>query len=267
MSVYLQVLQNGNAKMNAIKPDEITCPDALLPMIKNPVFHLKPRSRSWLFTLMIFTMFSLIHCYCYGAEKRGTFRDDRDGQIYEWVLIGKQVWMAQNLNYKSNSGSYFYDNDEQAGKVHGRLYTWDAVMKQDISPRGWHVPSNEEWEELATYVAKHNKGAVKKGNLWTRIGTSLKARTGWAAPQYNGTDNFGFAALPAGRMSPVGVFQHGGLGSDRNRARFWSTTEADSERAWNRGVFNGDRFISYSALKGRAISVRCVRDVSLVDQN
>jgi len=114
-----------------------------------------------------------------------TFTDPRDGKVYKTVKIGNQVWMAENLNYDA-SGSKCYNNDPANAEKYGRLYDWETAKK--VCPAGWHLPSEEEWEILIDFVG----GAEIAG-------TKLKAKFGWN--DFNGTDDFGFSALPGGRMS------------------------------------------------------------------
>ena len=117
----------------------------------------------------------------------GTFTDPRDGQQYEWVQIGGQVWMAENLNYDQDSygNDWYYGNDTSLGDVYGRLYDWPAVMQgagssnnnpsgiQGVCPDGWHVPSDEEWKELEIQLgmssfqadALHGRGSNEGSKL------------------------------------------------------------------------------------------------------
>lgn len=141
----------------------------------------------------------------------GSLLDERDGQIYKTVLIGKQVWMAQNLNYASDFyRSYCYDDLSSNCAKYGRLYSWAAAMDslgvfstngkgcgykvscsisypvRGICPAGWHLPSKEEWEVLLNAVGGEDNA-----------GTKLKSSTDWLNGG-NGLDSYGFNALPAG---------------------------------------------------------------------
>jgi uncharacterized protein (TIGR02145 family) len=170
--------------------------------------------------------------------------DKRDEKTYKTVKIGKQTWMAQNLNYKTASGSWCYNNDESKCKQYGRLYDWNTAMS--ACPSGWHLPSSEEWDALE---------AVAGGSV---AGKKLKSKTGWNK-NGNGTDEYGFSALP------------GGVGSDDDFSSvgesgyWWTATggygEGNSD-AENRGMFfhDGVEVDEGGSSVSSGYSVRCVMD-------
>jgi len=127
-----------------------------------------------------------------GCEEKsggnGTFTDSRDSKVYKWVKIGTQTWMAENLNYKFentlDSSGYCYKNDTVNCEVYGRLYNGCDVK---VCPSGWHLPTIEEWKILVDF-AGGEKVAGKK----------LKAKNGWNEKFGDGTDDYGFSALPGG---------------------------------------------------------------------
>lgn len=133
---------------------------------------------------------------------RGTWTDKRDGQVYRTVTIGNQTWMAQNLNYET-ANSYCYDDDETNCSTYGRLYTWSAAVK--ACPEGWELPSLGIWEKL--FVAVGGQGE----------GTKLKSNSGWDS-NGDGTDDYGFAVLPAGSRMSNGNYHSKGF-----YTLFWSS--------------------------------------------
>ena len=137
----------------------------------------------------------------------GSITDSRDGQSYKTVKIGKQTWMAENLNYKTEK-SYCYGFDSTKCLKYGRLYSWEGA--KDACPTGWHVPKLTDWMTLFFTV---------KDTL--SVGRVLRSSSDWKdlrGNEYgNGTDDYGFSALPGGYIN----------GSARDlghKAYFWGYT-------------------------------------------
>jgi uncharacterized protein (TIGR02145 family) len=135
-----------------------------------------------------------------------TFTDGRDGRTYRTVKIGGQTWMAENLNYKTDS-SWCYKNSASNCNAYGRLYSWNAAMK--ACPAGWHLPSEEEWEELFRFVNEEHKhssrGSDGSDGTYNDAYKKLKSKRGWGNISFitsvdngNGTDDYGFRAMPGG---------------------------------------------------------------------
>jgi len=211
-----------------------------------------------------------------------TFTDPRDGKVYQTVVIGNQVWMAENLAYlprvnmvadgpKYAPGSYYYVYDYNGTNVadakatanyntYGVLYNWPAAMNgaassttnpsgvQGVCPDGWHLPSDAEWTELTDYLG----GASVAGGKLKETGT-----THWDSPNTGATNETGFTALPGGIRTNLEFFNN--IGYD---GRWWSATE-HALGAWNRLVYCGDstvgRINDYD-YKELGFSVRCLRD-------
>ena len=197
----------------------------------------------------------------------GELIDDRDGQTYKAVKIGAQWWMAENLNYGTVNSDCYNDNSANCTK-YGRLYTWAAAMDsagtwstngkgcgygskcsptgiiRGICPEGWHLPDTTEWKTLFTAVGGQDSA-----------GTALKSTGGWFNDG-NGTDAFGFSALPAGYRGNDGGYYHEGY-----YAYFWSSTEYSSIYAYYMDLYYYyDYAYLYDGSKYYGFSVRCVKD-------
>ena len=192
----------------------------------------------------------------YDAVKN-TLTDSRDGQVYKTVTIGNQIWMAQNLNYKTEF-SYCYNDSSKYCDKYGLLYTWAAAMDsaktgcgdgkicsptlpaRGVCPDGWHLPSKEELAALYDGVGG---------------GEPLMSKTEWSSN--NGTDDYGFSVYPAGKYYPYSNLEkYTSLG---NYTAFWSSSEQDALSAHIlefMGIPSG--MSPYG--KGTGLSVRCVKD-------
>jgi len=202
----------------------------------------------------------------------GIFIDTRDNQSYKWVLIGSQVWMAENLRYTSGKyitdssqwadlgdnnydAAYCWSNNEQNNKQeYGALYTYASA--KDVCPAGWHLPSDSEWKTLEKHLGMSSSYADNTG--WRSsgsVGNKLKSTSGWNN-NGNGTNNNGFMALPGGLRYSNGTFD--GLG---NNTVFWSATEYNSSTAWYRYLkYNNSEVNRYNYSKNVGRSVRCLKD-------
>jgi uncharacterized protein (TIGR02145 family) len=123
----------------------------------------------------------------------GTFVDGRDGRTYRKVTIGTQTWMAENLNFKTDS-SWCYDDADSNCAKYGRLYNWEAAA--EACPAGWRLPDTADWNALKKAVGGP-------------AGTKLKTTSGWEMYGYamNGTDDFRFSAMPGGYRVFNGTFE------------------------------------------------------------
>jgi uncharacterized protein (TIGR02145 family) len=191
-----------------------------------------------------------------GEPEYGTFTDERDGQTYKTVKMpdGK-VWMAQNLNYKPESGnSWSYNDDESMGEKYGRLYDWDTA--KIVCPNGWRLPSREDWDYLGQAVGGEkvpfDDGIIR----WYGAGKKLKSKSGWNK-NGNGTDDFGFLALPGGFRISLGSFYVAG-----NYGHWWTATESGwDDYAYTRYMgYDNDYVDEGNDGKSRGYSVRCVAD-------
>jgi uncharacterized protein (TIGR02145 family) len=208
---------------------------------------------------------------------------DADGNIYNTIKIGNQVWMVENLKTtKYNDGTEIlnvindlqwndlktagycnYENRENFVAIYGRLYNWHAVNTGKLAPAGWHVPTDNDWTILENYLIAngYNSNGSTNENL---ISKSLCAKTNWAisketstpgcAPENN--NSTGFTALPGGIR-----FSNGRFYSIEKGGYWWSSTEYDSNLAYNREMgYDYANMLRINISKEFALSVRLVKD-------
>jgi uncharacterized protein (TIGR02145 family) len=215
---------------------------------------------------------------------------DVDGNVYQTVRIGEQVWMTENLRVtKYNDGSAipldtstitwknsttpkycFYNNttNSETIKQNGALYNWYVVSSDNnkkIAPSGWHVPSNAEWDTLQNYLIAngYNWDGTTTGN---KTAKALAAKKNWYANSTYGTigsdllknNSSGFSALPGGLRTYAGIFFPQ---TQSAYGYWWSTTAYSVTYAGNRGLeYNSEGLGNYSNDKRCGFSVRLLRD-------
>ncbi len=194
---------------------------------------------------------------------------DQEGNIYKTITIGTQTWMAENLRTTLyNDGTSIplvtdniawsllttpaycnYNNTTNIDTIatYGRLYNWHAVNSGKLAPKGWHVPTTDEWSTLTDYL----DGTSVAGDKLKETGT-----THWNSPNEGATNETGFTALPGGRRVSNGTFfDIAYVGS------WWSSTQDNTSDAYVRDMdcsYSDVYSASYS--KDLGISVRCVKD-------
>jgi uncharacterized protein (TIGR02145 family) len=172
-----------------------------------------------------------------------TLTDIRDGQKYKTVTIGTQTWMAQNINYQTESGSWCYNDSASYCKQYGRLY--DRNTAKTACPNGWKLSDTADWNRLVA-AAGGEEIAGKK----------LKSKSRWNE-NGNGTDHFGFSALSGGtRYYNKGNFYH-----VSKYGNWWTATEYGDNHAYSRHIYYGNNSVTEGInYKNYGFSVRCVAD-------
>jgi uncharacterized protein (TIGR02145 family) len=166
----------------------------------------------------------------------GTLIDSRDKKKYRTVKIGKFTWMAENLNYKVDK-SWCYDDDESNCQKYGRLYDFYTALK--VCPAGWRLPAHEDWMDLAQAVGD-----------WETVGKKLKSKSGWDN-NGNGTDEFGFSAMPGGFRDYDGrSFNRAG------NSGIWQSASGDDRKIMSH---NYSKLLWDCSDPSNGLSVRCIR--------
>ena len=184
---------------------------------------------------------------------------DFDGNIYETVTIGSQIWMKENLrslHYADGTpinGVWVYDDNESNAVIWGRLYSWDAAMniassnrsEQGACPDGWHMPSKDEFAELVSFLGGGAGWKLKE------TGTQY-----WNEPNSN-TNESDFSARGAGDKESVsGTYEN-----LKGTTEFWTSTENSDTRAYNLILYqNQGSAPMHNNSKENGFSVRCVKD-------
>ena len=177
---------------------------------------------------------------------RSTFIDNRDMREYEYIIINDQIWMAENLVYKPDSGQYnAYNNDESLASVYGYLYDWETAMI--VCPNGWHLPSEDEWDVLIDSLG----GKDIAGGKMKESGTN-----NWASPNTAATNESGLTILPGGNRSMGGKYRRLG-----ELAFYWSSTVSKEEYPLcYRFYYNYSKVGNLRSYHTKGYSVRCIRD-------
>lgn len=203
---------------------------------------------------------------------------DIDGNVYNTVTIGTQVWMKENLKttryrngntiptnlsdaqwHSTTTGAYsIYNNDPNNNNKYGKLYNWYAASdSRNIAPVGWHVPTAAEWETLINYLG----GASVAGG-------KLKAVSAlWNSPNTGATNSSGFTGLPSGFRDDGNWpgqpnVKYGGLGTV---AEWWTKSlnpnPSSPPPVLDYAIYNSSATIFQAEdYKGVGFAVRCIKD-------
>jgi uncharacterized protein (TIGR02145 family) len=216
--------------------------------------------------------------FAYNTPCPGMPTVEYEGQVYNTVQILSQCWLKENLNVgtmisgwdaMTDNGfieKYCYNNEPDSCTKYGGLYQWWEMMQyttqqgaRGICPPGWHLPTDEEWKLLEGMVDSQygieNNTWDDYGQRGYDAGKNLKTISGWSGNS-NGTDLFGFSALPCGYHDGFGYCNNVGY-----RGYWWLSTELNESDAWSRYLNSYSQGLDrYSNHKGYGFSVRCLRD-------
>lgn len=213
----------------------------------------------------------------YGNElsfKTGITITDYDGNEYNTVIIGTQVWMLENLkttHYNNGdligtTGSstlnisseinpkyqWAYNGDDNNVAVYGRLYSWYSFTdSRGICPIGWHAPNYNEFVKLFMLIGSGDDHQFTAGGPMKEAGTNH-----WLSPNTGATNSCGFTALPGGYRNEDGVYVNMG-----KAALFWMSGIPVNNYGYSYALgYNIGMVGNGGENKIMGLSVRCLKD-------
>jgi uncharacterized protein (TIGR02145 family) len=197
---------------------------------------------------------------------------DYDGNVYDTISIGDQVWFKENLKTThytnglsipnvtgtsawaglSTGARCYYNNDSAAyDSIYGPLYNWYAVnSNNNICPSGWHVSTNAEWLAVESYLG----GASIAGGKMKEAGTFH-----WVNPNAGASNSSGFTGLPGGMRDPI----NNDFRTIGENGLWWTATAPNSTSAWSTYLWNQFAGVDHNAAPKRyGFSIRCIKDVN-----
>jgi uncharacterized protein (TIGR02145 family) len=191
-----------------------------------------------------FLIFGLIVLFVACSEKN-SFTDPRDGKVYKTVKIGDQIWMAENLAYKTKNGHWVFAYDSTIRPQYGILYDWEAA--KTACPKGWHLPSDSEWMTLINNLGGKDIAGLKMLTL-----------ENWSEQRQSTLNSSGFSAFPAGCMTTFDKY----IQQTDVAAYYWSSSQDKDGFVFyiNINFPNGQMDNKYASQKAFGYSVRCIKD-------
>ena len=193
---------------------------------------------------------------------------DQQNNVYKTIVIGTQIWMAEDLRttiYRNgdlitnvtgntqwsglSTGAWCnYNNNIAYECPYGKMYNWYTVSdSRNLCPTGWHVPTDAEWTTLITFLG----GTSIAGGKMRSTGTQY-----WLSPNITANNESGFSGLPGGLRGQNGIFNEGG-----SRGYWWSSSSANASQAWSRSASRSfSDVLTIASLKGNGYAVRCLKD-------
>jgi uncharacterized protein (TIGR02145 family) len=201
---------------------------------------------------------------------------DEDGNIYNTIKIGAQIWMAENLRTtKYNDGSpiqlletnkewtynvsgycWFFNHKEKLVDKSVVLYNWNAVNTGKLAPNGWHIPSADEWEELINFLG----GKSEAGYKMKASGTGL-----WGNYSVKSDNSSNFSAIPNPSRKTYNYnrehFDAQNSYDTSPFSRWWTSTRYNNEEAWSVIISSRSNSVIFSSKEFETgLSIRCIKD-------
>jgi uncharacterized protein (TIGR02145 family) len=226
------------------------------------------KAKRWIYSTAILGILLILSSSCKKNDNPTTVTD-QDGNVYNTVTIGTQVWMVENLKtskYRNGdpiqnvtdslewinltTGAFCINNKKGYEAVHGYLYNFYAVNDtRNIAPEGWHIPSKADWDALINYLG----GEEVAGGKIRESGT-----THWKSPNTGATNESGFNALPAGYRYEWGEYAYNGVATS-----WWSNTREPYQDGFYctfTSFFSPELHSDALGDKKGGQSIRCIKD-------
>ena len=179
------------------------------------------------------------------SQETGSFTDSRDGREYKTIKLGDQVWMGENLAFKTDDGCWVYEGVDGYAETYGFLYSWDAA--KDVCPDGWRLPTDAEFVTLWGMLG----GSETDGGKLKETGFDH-----WNSPNTGATNSSGFTAISSGKSGDNEHKMYLGL-----MTYFWTSEEFDDDMGDSWALYSAKaEFTRYGLPKEDGVSVRCLKE-------